>query len=265
MKNFCLFILLCILASCQEVITLNLNSIQPKLVVEGYVDNSTGPYLIKLSTTTNYFDPSGVKPLSGAKVAISDNAGNSDTLIEKSPGIYSTSTLTTVLKRSYYLFVNANGKKYTAAAMLTDTVPQDSLSYQLRMPRPGTTGLPSYVLTCSFTDPATLGNYYGFCLYRNSVLKNDIVDNRVVEDKFINGNAQHARLRNGDLIPGDSVQVDFISFDKSAYDYYNTLRSTLSTGSPFSAPPANPATNISNGGLGYFGAYAISRRKIVLH
>jgi hypothetical protein len=260
-----LVLLLCGMYSCQEVVTINLSSIPAKVVVDGSITNRPGPYVIRLSTSTNYFNASSFNALSGARVAISDNAGHADTLTETAPGNYITHTISGTTGRTYYLYINASGKTYTASALLTDTVAIDSLSYTLRQPRPGSTGSPSYSLTCSFTDPPALGNYYGFRIYQNGVLKNDIIDNRVVSDKFINGNAQHARLRNGDLASGDSVRVDLISFEKSAYDYYNAMRQTLNAGSPFSAPPANPPSNVSAGGAGYFGAYAISSRSLQLH
>ena len=251
--------------SCQEVVTVNLSSVTPKVVVEGGLTNRPGPYTIKLSTTTNYFSPQSVNRLSGAKVAIADNSGQSDTLRETAPGVYVTSTIRGTSGKTYFLTVNASGQKYTASAFMTDTVRIDSLSYAVRPPRPGDNGNPSYSFTCSFTDPPAPGNHYGFRLYRNGVLKDDIVDNRIVDDKFINGNAQHARIRDNDLIAGDSVRIELISFDKSAYDFYNTLRQTLSAGGPFSAPPANPATNLNNSATGYFGVYSISSRSVLLH
>lgn len=260
-----LFLLLCAMYSCQEVVTINLSSIPAKVVVDGSITNRPGPYTIRLSTSTNYFNASTFNGLSGARVAISDNAGNTDTLSESAPGIYLTHTLAGTIGRRYYLYIAAAGKTYTATALLSDTVAIDSLSYTLRPPRPGSAGSSTYSLTCSFTDPPIAGNYYGFRIYQNNVLKNDIIDNRIVSDKFINGNAQHARLRNGDLSSGDSVRVDLISFEKSAYDYYNGLRQALNAGSPFSAPPANPPSNLSAGGAGYFGAYAISSRSLQLH
>jgi hypothetical protein len=259
-----LILLLSGLYSCQEVITVNLSSVKPKLVVDGSITNRPGPYTIKLSTTTNYFSPSSNNPLSGARVIITDNAGNADTLHESSPGNYTTKTLSGTLGRTYYLGIMASGQQYTAFSTMPDTVGIDSLSYSLRPSRPGSIPSASYSITCSFTDPQALGNYYGFRHYRNGLLKGDVVDHRVVSDKLINGNAQHFRIRDGDFLAGDSVRIELIAFDKAAFDYFNTLRQTLSAGGPFSAPPANPASNISNGGAGYFGAFAITTKALQL-
>jgi hypothetical protein len=263
-KILCYIFLVFAFCSCQEVITLDLNSTASKMVVEGNVNNHPGPYTILLSTTTNYFAAATPNPLSGAKVAISDNAGHSDTLHETSPGTYQTSTLQGVTGRTYYLYVFANSKKYTASAYMPDTVSIDSISYALRQPRPGSGGTPTYAVTLSFTDPSAVGNYYGFRLWRNGNLLNDISDQRVINDRLINGNPVHARIGNSELIQNDSVHMDLVCFDKSGFDYYNTLSSTLSAGGPFSAPPSNPSSNISNGALGYFGVISYATRKLLL-
>jgi hypothetical protein len=258
------FLFVCGMYSCQEVITINLNSTAPRVVVEGNINNFPGPYLIKLSNTTSYFGPAGTNALTGARVLITDNAGHADTLREITPGNYKTSTLIGTIGNTYYLTITASGITYTANSTMPDTVRIDSMSYALRAPRPGSTALPSYSITCSFTDPATVGNYYGFRLYRNAVLLDDLVSERVVSDKLINGNAQHFRLRDPALLVGDSVRVDLVCMDKANFDFYNTLKGTLSAGGPFSAPPANPISNISNGGLGSFGALSYCKRTIQL-
>jgi hypothetical protein len=64
---------------------------------------------------------------------------------------------------------------------------------------------------------------------------------------------------------GDTVWVDLLSIDKASYDYFNTLNNILTSDrSPTSLAPANPNTNLTNGALGYFAAYSISSRMIIL-
>jgi hypothetical protein len=59
--------------------------------------------------------------------------------------------------------------------------------------------------------------------------------------------------------------VSLLSIDKATYDYFRTLSNILASDrSPTSLSPANPSTNIHGGALGYFAAYAIDTKKIVL-
>ena len=62
----------------------------------------------------------------------------------------------------------------------------------------------------------------------------------------------------------DTVVVELYTLDAQTFEYYNTLFQ-ISGGSEMMSftTPANPNTNISNGALGYFGAYTISRDTII--
>jgi hypothetical protein len=74
------------------------------------------------------------------------------------------------------------------------------------------------------------------------------------------------RIRAGNNVKiGDTIIVELLSIDKAAYDYFNTLKDILSSDrSPTSLSPANPNTNVSNGALGYFAAFTIDTKTIVL-
>jgi hypothetical protein len=259
-----LFGLLLAMSGCTEIVSIDLNSAAPKLVVDGYVSNQPGPYTIRLSRSTNYFTSKASPPVSGAQVIISDDQGLSETLLENKQGDYQSHTLHGMPGRRYTLFVNTESERYTGSATLNDTVHIDSLSYKLIPPMPGSQDPPSVSVDCWFHDPAPIGNYYGLRLYKNSSLIRDISNNRVISDHLTNGTYMHESQNEGSLMPGDTVQIDLVTFDKSAYDFYNSLKQTLNTGNPFSAPPANPITNLSNGALGYFGAYAVTSKKIIL-
>ena len=262
-KTFAIYCLLfTVFLSCQKVININLNSSASKLVVEGDVNNLAGPYTFKLSRTSNYFDNSPAPAETGALVIISDNGGTQDTLHEGIPGTYSSSHLSGACGKNYSLYISSSGKQYTASQIMMDSVAIDSVSYQLRVsPRSQTA---QYSVTLSFTDPLKLGNYYGFRVYHNRTIENDIMKNRLINDQLSNGDAFHMRFRSSDWKQNDTVRVELISFSKNAYDFYNTIKQTLEAGSPFSAPPANPVTDITNGALGFFGVYAITSRQIIL-
>ena len=249
-----------VISSCQKVIDINLNSSAPKLVVEGNVNNCPGPYVIKLSRTTNFFDNNFFQPVNGTTVILADNAGNQEVLNEKTPGIYSTANLKGTIGRSYTLYFSDQGQNFSATQNMMDTVAIDSMSYHLRILNTKS----RYNITCSFTDPASNRNYYGFRVYHNRALTTNVVENRLITDQLSNGGAFHIDFSREDWIKNDTIGIELIAFNKSAYDFYNTLQQTLASGSPFSAPPANPYTDINNGALGFFGAFAITSSTIVL-
>jgi hypothetical protein len=74
------------------------------------------------------------------------------------------------------------------------------------------------------------------------------------------------RIRAGrNVNPGDTITIDLLSIDKATYDYFHTLSDILTSDqSPTSLAPANPTTNISGSALGYFAAYAVDSKQIVV-
>jgi hypothetical protein len=65
---------------------------------------------------------------------------------------------------------------------------------------------------------------------------------------------------------GDTAIVQLITIDQEGFDFFNTLNATLdnNSGSPFSGTPQNPLTNITNEGLGFFGAFNIVSDTIII-
>ena len=74
------------------------------------------------------------------------------------------------------------------------------------------------------------------------------------------------RIRAGrNVQKGDTITVELLSIYEAAYDYFNTLRDVLSSyRAATSLSPANPNTNLNNGSLGYFAAYTIDTKRIII-
>ena len=270
-KNLLPFLLLLAFASfnCQKVVVIDLNQASPKLVIDANITDEPGPYNIILSKSGNYFEPTlTFPPVSNALVIVSDDLGNIDTLKESSiAGIYKSSSLVGQSGRTYMLNVTSDGNKYAAVSSMPQKVYIDSLYYLKRQPsRSGDSGYDIYI---TFKDPPEPGNYYRLNVHAGYFIPSDSIDGRryrLYSDKLTNGSEMSERVRAGRLITtGDTISVDLLSIDKSTYDYFNTLRDILSSdGAATSLAPANPNTNLSSGALGYFAAYTIDRKTIIL-
>ena len=79
--------------SCEEIINVDLNSADPKIVIEGTVTDQPGPYTVTITKTTDYYNPASYPAVSGAQVRIVDDLGFSEQLHETTDGIYQTGTL----------------------------------------------------------------------------------------------------------------------------------------------------------------------------
>jgi hypothetical protein len=259
--------------SCQKVIDVDLNSADPKVVIEGIITDSTGPHLVKLSYTGSYFDVNKFNGIPGATVIISDNTGNTDTLKE-SPmaGYYFTQKITGTSGRTYTLQVNVNNEKYYASSTMPSRVEIDSINYY--KPEDLNFGpdrrSDGKLVKMNFMDPKGQGNYYLIKMYVNDTLSYfsfqslfaPTDDYMLYQDNFYDGNNVNVTLFGKFVYPGDSVSVELISIDKSIFDYFNGLNQLAPRGGGSSAAPANPPSNVSNGAVGYFSAEAISRKSI---
>lgn len=87
------------------------------LVVDGNINNLSGPYTIKLSNSSPLLDTLFI-PISSASVTILDDQGNKELLTEENPGIYKTSFdgIQGIVGRSYKVNIElANGEIYESA------------------------------------------------------------------------------------------------------------------------------------------------------
>jgi hypothetical protein len=249
---------------CQKVINFDLVDSAPRMVIDGLVTDSLGPYKIKLSKSGSYFNQPVLTPVRNALVVISDNVGMSDTLKEKVPGIYLTSKLRGIPGRTYTLMVLSEKSKYTGVSTMFSNVGIDSLTLEKEISQRfgfgGNRNNESRVdIHCFFKDPQEKN------FYRIKVTTNDTtnVENyRLYDDQYTNGKLTDLRVSRAKV--GDVVRIELISLDKVTYDYYRTLRDLLHSNPIFGSTPANPNTNLSNGALGYFGACSISRETITI-
>jgi hypothetical protein len=261
MKTFSKIIFTIVLlyfTSCEKVIYIDLNSTNPKVIVEGNITNLAGPYTVLLSHSVNYYDPNTFPPVTGAVVTVSDNAGNSEILSEVIPGKYQTSSLQGVEGRTYSLKIEANGNEYAATSTMPYHVPIDSINYEQEDDG-------DYRIVCKFKDPAGVANYYKLKITTNDTAGIDSSNIRIVSDKFADGQ-ELSLTYHTHLLLNDSVFAKLEGIDKVTYDFYRTVPDVEGDIRSFmSAPPANPVNNISNGGLGYFAAYTISRDTSIVH
>ena len=249
-----------ITTACKKDVHLNLQNGSGLLVIEGNINDQAGPYTVLLSRTITFYDSNNVVPVSGAGVTLADDAGNKDSLIEVTPGHYQTSTIVGTVGRTYHLHVSAVGKQYYASSKMSPPVGIDSIGVET-LSFFGRSQTRPFI---EFIDPVGITNYYKCFLYVNQYIAPGTVliprprkQRRVtpINDQLNDGLTIQAFVRaDNDINVNDTLQIELDAIDKPLYDYWYTLNST--TLSSQTAAPANPPSNISNGALGYFSAYA---------
>lgn len=255
--KICLVALL--FTSCEKEISVDLNSSDPQIIIEGNITDEKGPYTVKISSSVNFSEPNAYPPVRGAVVTITDNTGFTETLDEKKPGQYQTVSLAGVVGRTYKLNVAINGKVYTAESTMPSKVKLDTVTFnEARLP-----GQVLYLPVPVFTDPIEKGNQYRFLLTVNGkedktyYVNNDNVNNGVV-------NKAPIRSADADIKLGDSVELEFRCIDQPTYLYFFTLSQIAGGGPGGGTTPSNPPNNIKgNKALGYFSAHTVQRSKLL--
>ncbi len=250
-----------LLASCEDVIDVELDSIKPRIVIEGVINDMDQQCQIKLSKTSDYFKPGELPAVTGASVTITDDQGIETDFEEIAPGTFTSQCKIGYENTSYTLQVWAEEENYMADCTLPQKVHIDSLSFDIPpMLFDLEDGL---MVSCYFQDPPEKRNFYRMKAYKKGDELAGDQSKVIFNDDFMDGNVMIMDWDLNSFHPMDTVVVELQNLDQATYDYYRTLFPILGGG--FGASnPANPETNISNDALGYFGAYTICRDTIII-
>lgn len=248
-------------ASCEKIIELEYKENQSQIVIDGDISNETGPYFVKITKSIALSEIGDNPTIDNAMITISDDAGNSETLMLEGNGLYSTSSIVGVEGRTYVLSVEIEDKTYTAQSTMPLQVPFDSIKVEKLEFLGGT----EYNIIPIYLDPIEIGNYYRFELTVNGEF---VKEHYIQNDEIRNGLVNTLRLEiNGDdlvLKPGDDISVVMQCIDSNVAPFYTTLILMEDSGPGGGTTPANPPSNISNGALGIFSAHTVEMQNITI-
>lgn len=244
-----------ILTSCEKEIEVDLNSIDPKIVIEGLVAKDS---LAKVSITkTKDFNSNNVfPPVSGATVLISDSEGNSETLLQNQDGLYVSKTLRGKENVTYNLSILVDEQYFTSVSRM----PEEVKIITVKMYYIETFGYAMPMVI--FQDPPGRDNYYRNILFMNGGRMN--IGNEATDGTERAGSVIERLLPVFDddkddsrkVEKGDVILVELQSIDKGVYTFFDTL-------GRMSSSQNNPTSNIVGGALGYFSAYSFDRMSII--
>lgn len=293
MKRYCsamLILVILFVTSCEKGVDFKLEDVTPKLVVEATIENGGAP-IVWLSKSQAYFSQIDLTALANSFVRNAEVYVSNGTLTHKlkeytlnvGPGInfyyYSndpaspSTAFVGQLNKQYSLRVVAEGKEYTAVT----TIPNITRRIDSVFWKPAPAGNPpeKVALMMRGYDPPGFGDYIRYFTKRNSEPFYPGISS-VFDDQVIDGSSYEVQVergvdRNGSQAEGytffnrgDTVTLKLCNIDKATYDFWRTMEFTyLSVGNPFSSP-AKVISNIREGGLGYFGGYAVQFRTIII-
>ena len=263
-------ILLLINSSCEKVIKLDLNSENPKIIIEAPIDIDSSTHRIIIKQTVNFDSEIGGVPITTADVSLS-NGTNSIKFNHASNGEYIANTPLDFFSsnKSYELNVNVNGKTYSASSNCPTTlIPLDSIGVYKQK----TFGRYNYsVVALRNETPKGVPNWYQYKAKKNGVKINKILfdDDQNLDgvtvtrkpifdlpefspDTILNDLPKFIVKENGGITLKDSVELELtlVNIEYKVYRYFFNL--VLNQGGRQSATPSNPDPLFTNGALGYF-------------
>jgi len=229
--------------ACQDVIDVDLNEAEERLVVEAALiklkEFSGENQRIRLTKTRGFFEDS-LTIVENADVTVTSDSGEVFTFEHDSAGFYSTDQFQSNLMEKYYLKIEVDGEIYTAEETFMPVAPIDSVSQRNNA---GFSGEDTE-LKAFYKDPAGEENYYLFTFFVNFV---DFPTTEIYDDEFTDGNTIFALYLEEELEVGDEVLISNFGLSRQFYEYMNVLLSQVgSVGGPFQTQPAVVRGNIVN-------------------
>lgn len=240
--------------SCEDVVNLDLETGETRLVIDAEIMWKKGTdgkeQTIKISKTAPYYNNTTPK-VSGAQVRVENSNGDVFTFNETEAGVYKCTNFVPVIDMDYKLFIEAEGKSFTATEKLTSVVPINKVEQALV---PDFGGEDVIELTFYYTDPADQVNFY-ITDYQSEFLI--FPEYEITNDEFYNGNTISTRFSDEDMKAGNTVKITHRGVSKNFFNYMKLILEASSS-NPFSVPPGNIRGNILNTNnandyaLGYF-------------
>lgn len=256
-----------IFSSCEEVIVIKLDGIEPLVHIKAEISNIDDSITVSIDKTVDFYDTVMPPVVEHASITLFRQSGDSVVLTEQYPGYYSAFVPNIASNELYTLQVIVEGVTYTAESYMPTSLLLDSIkskpvdNFRRReLENAGDT----MQLVYYFRDSANIENFY-----RLYALKNDTMiqsNYNLYSDRNFDG-----EYFMEDFIPsqrkffsiGDTIVFEIQSLEYDNYLYFlqqDDVKSAEQQGNI----PYNPQSNFSNGALGYFMAYTADRKNVII-
>lgn len=254
------------LASCEEVIVLDMEEAPPQTIIEANLDARSGFCMVKLSRSAGFYASNAFETIEHAELRLSTADGQTYSLAEVQPGQYAASGIAAAPGDSVYLRVVVGEEIYEAAALTPRYVPVVTLSTQLLEEEAtpvGNSGENTYRLTVKWTDPLSAADYYRIQIDRNGAYLSDLY--LMADDRLADGVLMVRPVLRQNFSKGDVLRVRLLSVNEDYHRYFSDIAQAQGGGFSASATPYNPQGIFNNDSvLGYFGVWQVTEAMLTV-
>jgi hypothetical protein len=283
------YILISVLAlflnSCTAPFDINTKDSKPVIVIYGAITDEYRFQRVRITSSSPYFEDKNDEVIGNAIVKIEDSEGEVYQMKYIGDGYYESTMKFNVDENvTYNLTVEVDFDKdgdvdlYEAHTTVQPIVPVDSINLKYIE----IMGYSHYALNLFMQDSPEQYNYYLFRYIINDSISNFRISELLTSsDELYNGsyldNVTIIYFEDGNdednikmneksdikmkfVYPGDKITFQIINIEEGYYKFINECISEKNGENPFfGGPPSNITSNISNGGVGYFTGYRITR------
>jgi len=258
MKGFLNFIIPAIIitfSSCTDIIKLDLNSIDPRIVLEATLNATDSTCSVKASYSNDFYDTTKNGSIDSLNIILIAPDNTQYELKQNNEGIYFVQGVIANTNDIFSIKVtDKEGNEYMASAK----TPSDPNQFLVLFSTPenfeptvtDSTGEEKKLMfaLAYWMDNSSQEDYYRFKLYKEGQY---IADNySFVSDETAVGDTMQIGFSEF-FTEDDTITVELLTINKETYDYYQQLMDIQYAGMN-STSPYNPKGNFSNEALGYF-------------
>ncbi|MCS7018932.1 MAG: DUF4249 domain-containing protein [Cytophagales bacterium] len=267
------------MASCEDVVSVELAPSRPQLVIDAFIANQNAPQVIRLTTTNPYFN-TAVPPVQGAEVVVENLTQNrrfvfADT---RQNGEYRWQPAGNErlgnLGDNFRLTVTYQGQVYTASSILNRTTKVDSITYEFRERPNFGDNKEGYYAQFYGSDLPGQDDFYWIRAYKNGkpITKPTLINyafnavrggSGAGSDGFIFIPPIRTRITDPQdpYQEGDEVRVEIWSINRPTYLFLEQAENQINNSGLFARPLENTRTNIispANSSLPALGWFCVS-------
>jgi hypothetical protein len=278
-----------LLSACTAPIDIKTDDSPPVIVIYSTLTDELKHQEVNISRSSPYFESEPNQGISGAEVTVRSSDNRIYRFLENDSiqGLYFSENRFRIRSEiNYSLTVEVDFDKdgildkYEATTTVLPVPAIDSLTLE----PVELFGHKNYILYAHLQDPPEKNFYLFKVLLNDSLITEKITDLIISDDDLFNNQytkgdiylfddddisewetgPEENRKRSFFLKPGDVVSLEMSFIPQGYFDFIDQCGREKNGENPlFGGPASNITTNISNGGVGFFAGYAISRKSII--
>jgi len=285
MKYLYIIAIILSMTGCTEEMDVDLDSGEARLSVEASLTSDLKKHVVKLKESSDVFYSEEAIPVTNATITVSDGSSTFK-YSEKEPGYYESNLeFAGQAGKTYALSIgnvdideDGTLEEYLASSTMKQAYAVDSVQlhfdddYESGRGRDDEDESEFWLLSLYMKDDINTEDYYGFACQVNDIVVHDtIIEVLVQKDTYFNGEetkgadvSEFNQSKPDEVLHNlDKVTLETYAITKEYYDFVSQLQEMDEGQSMFSGPPGNITSNISNGAIGFFAVYSITRTTVI--